>query len=113
MNHREAICGLDTGAFESIVEDRIFVGGEVETSGLLHDTDADVLGVAVGEERVRVVDGSGDEAEGDVESDFGDDELPEVGRERVAADNFCNVVQDVGGYLCDAEGQSSDDEAEK
>ena len=111
LDHGETVRGLDARSFEAVVEDRIFVGGEVEAGGLLHDAYADVLGVAIGEEGVRVVDGAGEEAKDDVEDDFRDDEGPEVVGEGVSAEGPGDVVDDVGGHFGDSEGQDGDDEA--
>jgi hypothetical protein len=93
LDHREAVGGLDAGALEAVVEDGVFVGGQVEAGGLLHDANADVLGVAVREERVRVVDGPGDQAKEDVESDLCCDQGPEVaGRGAVPRKTFIGDV---------------------
>jgi hypothetical protein len=112
LDHGEAVRCLDAGALESVVKDGIFVGSEVEAGSLLHDADADVLGVAVGEEGVRVVDGAGNNAEEDVEGDFGGDEGPKVLGEGLAAENPGDVADDPGGYFSDAEGENSDNDAE-
>ena len=56
LDHRQPVGGLDAGAFEAVVEDRVLVGGEVELGGLLHDPDADGEGIPVGEQAVQVVD---------------------------------------------------------
>ena len=112
LDHGEAVGGLNAGSLEAIVEEGIFVGGEVEAGSLLHDADADVLGIAVSEERVGVVDGTGDDAEQDVEGDFGGDEGPEVSGQGLAAEDAGDVADDPGGYFGDAEGEDGDDDAE-
>ena len=56
LDHGQPVGGLHAGALQAIVEDGIFVDGDVESRGLAHDLDADVMGVAVGEQVVEVVD---------------------------------------------------------
>ncbi len=112
LNHGEAVCGLNAGAFETVVEDGVFVGGEIELGGLLHDADADVLGVAVGEQRVGVVDGAGHETHQDVEANLGGDQGPEVGGQGRAVDDAGDIADDVLGDLGDTEGQGRDNDAQ-
>ncbi len=111
LDHGETVRCLNSGSLESVVEDGIFVGSEVKASSLLHHANADVLGVAVGEERVGVVDGAGDDAEQDVEGNFGGDEGPEVLGEGLATQNPGDVANDPGCYFGDAKGENGDDNA--
>ncbi len=67
LDHRQAVSGLHAGALEAIVEDGIFVDGDVECCSFAHDLDADVMRVAVGEQVVEVVDGTGEDAGDDGE----------------------------------------------
>ena len=55
LDHRQPVSGLNAGAFEAVVEDRVFVDGDVEGGGLAHDFDADMMGIAIGEQIVEVV----------------------------------------------------------
>jgi len=54
-----------------------------------------MLGVAVGQQRVGVVDGSGEQAKEDVERDLGSDQRPEVLGEVLAAKDVSDVLNDV------------------
>jgi hypothetical protein len=78
LDHRQPIRSLDAGSLQPVVELRILVGGEVEARGLAHDLDADVMGVAVGEQRIGVVDGTGEDGEQEREADFGRNDPPEI-----------------------------------
>ncbi len=49
---RDAAGGLAAGAFELVMEDRVFKGDQVEAGGVLHEADADAVGEAVGEKAV-------------------------------------------------------------
>src|ERR1700759_579619 len=74
LDHRQAVGRLHTSTFEAVIEDWVFVCRQVESGSLFHHADTDVLGIPVGEERVGIIDGPGDQAEKDVEGYFSSDE---------------------------------------
>ena len=112
LDHRQPVGCLDAGPLEAVVEDGIFVGGQVEPGSLLHDADADVLGVAVGEERVRIVDGAGDQPEKDIEGDFGCDQNPEVGGKAVPRKTPAMSVMMYWATLAMRKGKNGDDDSQ-
>ncbi len=102
LNEREAIGGLDAGALQAVVVTGVFVGGEVEASGLLHHTQADVVGIAVREQVVAVINEAAEEAGDDGEQHFESDDPPEVNRDRLAAEDVINAVDDPRSDFGDA-----------
>ena len=58
LDHRQPVGGLHARAFQAIVEDRILVDGHVESGGFAHDLDADVMGIAIGQQVVEVIHGA-------------------------------------------------------
>src|SRR6185369_15328214 len=62
LDHSQTIRGLDASALEAVVENRIFVGDEIQFRGVLHDFNADVAGVFFREQGIGIVDGAGQDA---------------------------------------------------
>jgi hypothetical protein len=55
LNHRKPVRGLHAGTLQAVVEDRVFVYRHIERRGLPHDLHADVVGVAVGKQIVKII----------------------------------------------------------
>ena len=112
LDHGEAIGGLDPRAFEAVVEVGVLVGGEVEARGLTHDADANVVGVAIGEQGIAIVDGAGERAIEQREGDFGSDDPPEMRRQRLVVDGLFDAADDARGREPDGPWGKGDDHAQ-
>jgi hypothetical protein len=111
LNHRQAVGGLHAGALQAVVEDRVFIDGNVERSGLAHDFDADVMGVAIGKQVVEVIDRARKNA-----GDYGKrhlraDQPPEVHRQGFVQTNLIDAVNDVASHDADADGEERNQNA--
>ena len=104
LDHGQTVGCLDPGPLQAVVELGILVGGQVQPSRLFHHLDADVIGIAVGEELVGVVHGPGENAIDQRERDFGDDPPPEMRQRGLVVDGVRHATEDVGGDEADAEG---------
>ena len=56
LNHHQPVGGLHSSALQPVVKNRIFVGNQIKAGGVVHYPDADVAGVFIAQERIRVVD---------------------------------------------------------
>ncbi len=50
LNHDETVRGLHPGPFQPVVKNRVLVGQQVEAGRAIHDANADVTGVLVGQQ---------------------------------------------------------------
>ena len=71
-----------------------------------------MLGIAVSEEGIRIVDSSGNQAQKDVQGNFGRDQDPEVGGQCCAAQDTGDVGDDVLSYFGYGKGEDSHNYAE-
>ena len=60
LDHRQTVGGLHPRALQPVVEQRVFVGDQVQLGGVPHHLDADVARVLVGQQRIGVVGGAGE-----------------------------------------------------
>ena len=86
LDHGQAIGGLYPRPFQAVVEDRIFVGRQVQRRRLLHDPDADEVGVAVGQQAVAVIDAPRQQAGKHVEAGFEPHQPPKVRYQSLVAE---------------------------
>ena len=83
LDHRQPVGGLHARALQAIVEDRIFVNRDVERGGFAHHLDADVMGIAVGQQVVEVIHCARQNAGEHRQRHLRADEPPEVLRQRL------------------------------
>ena len=112
LDHAEAVGGLHTGALQPVVEDRVFVGGQVELRGLAHDPHADVIGVAVGEQVVRVVDEAGEAAGDDRSATSSPTAHQKLAGQAAMLIGTGDAAQNPGRDLGNAPGHDGDERAE-
>ena len=102
LDHGQPVGGLYTRAFQAIVEDGIFVDRDVEGRGFAHHLDADMVGVAVGQQVVEVVDRSRQNAGDDRQGHLRPDQPPEVLRQRLLQADAVDAVDDEAANDADA-----------
>ena len=56
LNHAETVRSLNPGALKLVVEQRVFVGGQIQPGSVMHDAHADVADKFVGQQSVTVID---------------------------------------------------------
>ncbi len=112
LNHGQPVSGLDAGAFEAVVKDRVFVDRDVKGGCLAHDLDTDVMGVAVGEQIVKVINRTRQDAGDDGERHFAAHQPPEIRGKRLVQTDAIHAVDDVAADDADAHGQKGNDDAD-
>ena len=112
LDHGKAVGRLRARTLQPVVKDRVFIGGEVELRGLLHYADADVEGVAVGEELVAVVDRSREHTGEQREGHFRRYQPPEVRQPWLVRHCDLDTVDDAGRDFARAEHQQRNNDAE-
>ncbi len=80
LDHGNPVGGLDARALQFVVEERIFIGGQVEARRVLHHHQADVAGEAVGEQGIKIADGPATMRAKRSQRKFGAHQPPEVRR---------------------------------
>ena len=83
LDHRQPVCCLYAGAFQPIVEDRIFVRRHIESGGLAHHLDADVVRVAIREQVVEVIHRTRKHPRQHSQNHLSDHQPPEMLRQRL------------------------------
>src|SRR6185437_12671626 len=78
LNHHESICGLNARTLKAVIEERVLVGREIQPGGLFHHPDADILRIAVGQQRIGVVDRMNQQAKDNIQPDLCPHQRPEV-----------------------------------
>ncbi len=91
-------------SLQPVVEDGVFVGGQVKLRRLLHHLHAYEVRVAVGQQAVRVVDAAAQQADDHVQDDLAANRPPEVLRQPFVQDRVFNAVEDPGRHHADAGG---------
>jgi len=81
-------------------------------AALTHDADANVVGVAIGEQGIAVVDGAGERTVEQREGDFGSDDPPEMRRQRLVVDGLFDAADDGEAANPMAHGVKGDDHAQ-
>ena len=112
LDHRQPVRGLHARPLQPVVEDRIFVGGQVQLRRLLHHLHADKVGVTVGQQAVGVVDAAAQQADDHVQHDLAANRPPEVLRQPLVQDRVFDAIENPGRNHADAGGQSSHQDAE-
>ena len=84
LNHDQPVGALHAGALHLVVENRIFVGGQVELRGVLHDARADVPRELVGQNRVEEVQHAHQDRRKSRQREFRGHQPPEVVRQRLS-----------------------------
>ena len=79
LNHAQPVGGLYARPFQPVVKHRVLVGDQVKFGGMLHHLNADVAGVFVRQERVRIIDGASENAAQDGEAEFTRYQPPQPG----------------------------------
>jgi len=112
LDHGETVGCLDSGTLEPIVEDRVFIHGQIEGCRFAHDFDADVMGIAVGKQVVEVIDRARKNAGKYREPHFRANEPPEVLRQRIVEADLIDSIDDEAAHDANADRQKGDDDAD-
>jgi hypothetical protein len=112
LDHDKTIGGLNAGALQTIVEDGILVGRDIEACRFLHDLDADMIGIPVGKQIVEVIDRAREDADYDGKSHLRSDEPPEVDGQRLMLANAVDAIDDESADNADADGQKRHNNAD-
>ena len=95
MDHAKAICGLNACPLKPVVEDRVFVGKQIESRGMLHDLDAHVAHVIFREQGVEVIADAADGTGHNRQREFQSNEIPETGGDwLVRGDHAVDSIDD-------------------
>ena len=113
-DHTHSINRLNTRAFQLIVEIGIFVGGEIELRGVLHDQQAAVHHEAAGEKFVEIVNCSCQENRKSRDNEIGHNQQPKVFRKRLSVrDVTDDAVDDETRYQQCPERQQGGNQTEE
>ena len=77
LNHVKPVGRLNAGSLQAVVEHGIFVGDQIETGGVFHDTNTDVVRVLACEQGIEVVDDTAECSGGHGEGKLRGDEPPQ------------------------------------
>ena len=95
LDHAKAICGLNACPLKPVVEDRVFVGKQIESRGMLHDLDAHVAHVIFREQGVEVIADAADGTGHNRQREFQSNEIPETGGDwLVRGDHAVDSIDD-------------------
>ena len=62
LNHDQPVGCLHARPLQTVIENRILISHEIQSCRMIHHSNADVPGVLVGQQRIRVVDGPDENA---------------------------------------------------
>ncbi len=79
LNHIESVRGLHASAFQPVIKGRIFIGCEIQTGGMFHDTRTNVERIPVSKESVKVVNESAENRTQPREKEFKGNQRPKCG----------------------------------
>ncbi len=94
LNHSKPVRSLDTRPFKAVVEDRILIRSEIQPRRLLHNAHTDILRIAIGQQRVGIINRASNKAHKNIQPNFATHQYPKARRKNLSPQHIGNIRDD-------------------